>query len=117
MAFLLKQHKKVLLPFGENARYDLVVDEDGKFIRIQCKSGRKIGAEIHFNACSSGVNGRKDYRGQIEYFGVYCAELDKAYLVPVCKANKTDTVLRLAPSTTRNSILRNKSLYAKDFQI
>jgi hypothetical protein len=27
----------VLIPYGENARYDLVGEKDGKFIRVQVK--------------------------------------------------------------------------------
>jgi hypothetical protein len=30
----------VLLPFGVNQRYDLVLDLDGRFVRAQCKTGR-----------------------------------------------------------------------------
>jgi uncharacterized protein YqeY len=37
LAQLLKQDKKVLLPFGDNQRYDLVIDEGGQFIRARCK--------------------------------------------------------------------------------
>jgi hypothetical protein len=27
----------VLLPFGENTRYDLVIDDDGRLSRVQCR--------------------------------------------------------------------------------
>jgi hypothetical protein len=30
----------VLMPFGENTRYDLVIDDGETFSRIQCKTGR-----------------------------------------------------------------------------
>jgi hypothetical protein len=40
MAALLKHGTKVLLPFGDNFRYDLVVEEDGQFSRIQCETGK-----------------------------------------------------------------------------
>lgn len=36
---LLKRNLTVSVPFGENARYDLVVDDDGDFERVQCKTG------------------------------------------------------------------------------
>ena len=30
----------VLMPFGENTRYDLVIDRCGSLSRVQCKTGR-----------------------------------------------------------------------------
>jgi hypothetical protein len=40
MAALLRRGKKVLMPFSDNCRYDIVVEENGSFTRIQCKTGR-----------------------------------------------------------------------------
>jgi hypothetical protein len=40
MAALVAAGKAVLFPFGENTRYDLVIDEGGRFVRLQCKTGR-----------------------------------------------------------------------------
>ena len=42
IAALLKMGKNVLLPFGDNQRYDVVIEEKGKFIRIQVKTAREI---------------------------------------------------------------------------
>jgi hypothetical protein len=63
----------VLLPFGGgNGRYDMVIDDNGTFYRVQCKTVRleKNGTVIAFNAASStyhyyGGKGRewRDYRG------------------------------------------------------
>jgi len=31
----------ILIPYGDNTRYDLVIeDADGNFYRVQCKTGR-----------------------------------------------------------------------------
>jgi len=32
--------KPVLMPYGDSLRYDLVIDEEDGFKRIQCKTGR-----------------------------------------------------------------------------
>jgi hypothetical protein len=40
LAELIRNDLVVLLPFGDNQRYDFVVDNHGEFIRIQCKTGR-----------------------------------------------------------------------------
>ena len=36
-AKLLKEGWNVLFPFGENNRYDLVGEKDGKFLKVQVK--------------------------------------------------------------------------------
>ena len=119
---IIKNNKHVLLPFGDNLRYDLVIDEEGKFHRIQVKMARidknRLG-RLRFNTCSSTshrVNGsKKDYQGQIEFFGVYSRELDKVYLIPIDKvATKREAVLLLIePRNKNNSGVR----YAKDYEI
>jgi hypothetical protein len=103
MAALIKAGKQVLLPIGENQRYDLVVEEAGKFIRIQCKAGRlnRDQSVIIFRACSIHSHrgyGTKDYRGEADVFGVYVPDLNKVYLVPVEDVAKTCGNLRLVPS-------------------
>src|ERR1700737_1320858 len=69
----------VLTPYGDNQRYDLAIeDADGQFWRVQCKTGwvESDGAYIEFKTASSYYHtkagrtghGRKDYRGQVNYF-------------------------------------------------
>lgn len=87
VAALVKVGKTVLLPATQNARYDLVFEDDGCFVRVQIKNGRYRDGSVQFNAYSThhhrnGVNMRA-YEGEVDFFGVYCAELDKTYLVPI----------------------------------
>jgi hypothetical protein len=102
-AALALQGKVVLLPLGDFQRYDLVFDDNGRFYRVQCKMGRFIDGAIHFYPCSvdsrsqKGTCIRKGYAGEVEYFGVYCPELKKCYLVPVEHAPLTHCCLRLEP--------------------
>lgn len=87
LAAFLRANKVVLKPFGDNQRYDLVVEEEGRFFRIQCKTGRiaKDDGSLEFSTCSSNWNTgeRRQYKGQIELFAAYCRETDSIYLVPV----------------------------------
>jgi hypothetical protein len=110
LARLLEIYDVILLPFGENQRYDLVVEYLGSFIRVQCKTGRLYGDVIHFNACSSVYHHpnapqrddkSRDYRGAADFFGVYCRENDSVYLVPVEVVGTRSGTLRLG--ATRNS--------------
>ncbi len=102
MAALLRANRAVLRPWGDNQRYDLVIDEgDGRFSRVQCKTGKldKSGSSLTFptRSVAGGVRSR-DYRGQIEFFGVYAPEIDKVYLVPIDAVGVRAATLRLTPS-------------------
>ena len=86
MAALLRHGKNVLMPFGYNCRYDLVVEHDGLFFRIQCKTGRMERGAVVFAVASSQYHRggkRQHYRGQIDAFGVFCPENGKVYVVPI----------------------------------
>jgi hypothetical protein len=79
----------VLVPFGENTRYDLVIDDGVDLARVQCKTGRLRNGAVRFNACSSYAHHRssrftsRSYLGEIDYFAVYCRDTANVYLVPI----------------------------------
>jgi hypothetical protein len=79
----------VSIPFGENARYDLVIDDGGRLARVQCKTGRLRNGAIVFRTSSSYAHhraprqNRLHYQGQIDFFGVYCRATRGSYLVPI----------------------------------
>jgi hypothetical protein len=111
----------VLMPFGENTRYDLVIDDGQAFARIQCKTGRLRGGAVLFNTCSCyghhmnpGMS-RRDYKGQIDYFAVHCFETGWVYLVPIAAMpNKSGGSLRV--ETPRNN-QRRSVRWAADFEL
>ena len=55
-AELVKRGHRVLIPYGNNHRYDLVIDVGGRFLRAQCKTGRLRDGVIRFNTVSTRVN-------------------------------------------------------------
>ena len=74
------------MPWGGRHRYDFVVDEgNGRFTRVQCKSGVYRRSAIYFRTCSADKRQPMGdpYVGQIDAFAVYCPELDRAYLIPI----------------------------------
>ena len=104
LAALLRADKVVLQPFGDNQRYDLVVDEGGRFIRVQCKTGNLKKGVIMFKSCSTHYHrgkGFTSYRGQADVFGVYVPALDKTYMVPVEDVPEQRAHLRLEPPKNR----------------
>jgi hypothetical protein len=92
----------VLEPFGDNERYDVVIEESGSFYRVQIKTGRLENGRIQFETRSSGTLTRKikkeGYEGEIDVFAVYSPEIEEAFIVPVSKAPKTTMGLRVEES-------------------
>ncbi len=92
----------VSIPFGENHRYDLIVDGGNGLRKVQVKTGRLRHGSIVYNCCSShahhGGPTTRHYVGQIDYFAIYCPELASAYLVPIGEAPKGKGYLRVDPA-------------------
>lgn len=82
---------KCLIPWGHDCRYDIAIDDDGKLIRVQCKTARYLEERrcLEFNTAITyaRVGGkphiRKGYKGEADYFGLYVPVTGKIYLVPV----------------------------------
>lgn len=118
---LVSRGLEVLQPLGDHLRYDLAYyrEETAELIRIQCKAGRyvsDIGCILfkNFNR-TGGRSQRRGYVGDAEYFGVYCEELHKVYLVPVDLVPYTGEVhLRVMPSKNNQT---KKVIWAKDYEM
>ena len=89
MLVLRSQGLAIYVPFGENTRTDLVIDNGHKLERVQCKTGRLRQGAVRWNVCSHyGHHAnpkvvRRDYQGDVDYFGIYCPETAAVYLVPI----------------------------------
>lgn len=100
---LAKAGWTILMPYGDGQRYDLVIDGPDGFRKVQCKTGRLSddGSVIAFNAQSTSAHGSvtRSYKGEVDYFGVYCPQLDKTYLIPMSDdLPDTEIALRILPS-------------------
>lgn len=104
---LLENGYAVSLPFGDNLRYDLIVDDGRHLLRVQCKTGRlDTKGSIAFPVCSCANHrgrGRRDYRGDIDAFGVYCPDTGSVYLVPMSALNGCRREARLRVNPARNA--------------
>lgn len=106
-------------PYGGSERYDIVIEDvDGQFWRIQCKTGWIENGAIRFDTANHNVTGKKrdwrHYRGQRDYFAVYCGDLGKAYLVPVDHVGRARAHLRIEPP--KNSQEKHVR-WAKDYEL
>ena len=99
---LVRRGYSVLLPFGVNQRYDLVLDQGERFVRVQCKTARLRRGCVEFSTQSVRSNTRRTitrgYRGDADLFLVYCPDTNGIYAVPVDEAPAGHGYLRVDPA-------------------
>lgn len=80
---------KVSIPYGEDCKYDMIVDKDGNLYRIQCKTSRALpdsneGFKFNTRSVVITTHGAKESRytrKEIDYFATVYE--GNCYLVPV----------------------------------
>jgi hypothetical protein len=127
-ARLLEVGKTVLRPLGDNCRFDLVIYEDGRFLRVRCKTatwdrgyngeakGKRTGLifAAYSSANHTGAKGKKGYRGDADLFGVYFPPLRTVYLVPVDECAPSEIHLRILPPANGQ---RRGVRFAADYEL
>jgi hypothetical protein len=124
LAIMLALHEAgydLLVPFGENTRYDLAIDDGSRLARVQCKTGRLRNGAVAFNTCSSYAHHpnprviKRDYQGEIDYFAVFCPETQRSYLIPIAEVPmRRRASLRVHPARNNQQLgIR----FAADFEI
>ena len=105
------------IPYGEDCRYDLIADIDGKLIRVQCKTSREVEQgviEFPCRSCRSNThsNLRRRYSAdEVDYFATFWD--GKCYLVPISECSVAKR-LRFTPPKNGQKVGVS---YAKDYEI
>jgi hypothetical protein len=106
----------VLVPQNSALRYDIVVEKDGVFQRVQIKTGRLIKDDV-INFHTSSVDSTRKievyYQGEIELFAVYCPYNQKVYAMKIQDAPLGTCSMRLKPA--KNNQL-NGIRWAADYE-
>jgi hypothetical protein len=105
----------VLVPFGGGLAFDLgvVLPPDGRFVRIQVKSGRVRKGCVEFNTCSTDHgSGPQTYVGRPDVIAVHVSHLDRVFIVPVGECPPSTGFLRL--DQARNN-QRRRIRFAADY--
>ena len=102
-AELVKRGHRLLIPYGNNHRYDLVINVGGRFLRAQCKTGRLRDGVIRFNTVSTRINTVRTFitpydQDQIDLFLIYCPDTDRVYALDVDEAAASHGALRVDPA-------------------
>lgn len=118
-AALMRTGRRVLRPLSNGLRYDLLIDnDDGTYTRVQCKSGVLKNGGVLFRVYS--VSGHRTkavpYHGQVDAFGIYCAQTGAAYLVPMADIAGCNAMVCLRVFPARNSQTRGVH-FAQDYVI
>ena len=95
----------VLRPITEHGRYDLAFEIGPRIVRVQCKWGALdedrsiIRVRLQSNWCTPTGYARRSYtEDEIDAVAVYCADLDRCYLLPSrLVAGRREIWLRLQP--------------------
>ena len=92
----------VLVPLNSGLRYDIAVEKDAIFRRVQIKTGRLLNSGvILFNTSSLDPitrNSQLNYYGDIDWFAMYCPQNRKVYLMNVNDVPPNNCRLRTTPA-------------------
>jgi len=98
---LIRRGYSVLVPFGVNQRYDLVLDCGGRLLKAQCKTGRLRDGVVQFSSQSVQTNTKRvrtrSYAGEVDLFIVFCPGTERVYVVPVEDVPNSCMYLRVDP--------------------
>ena len=111
LAEFTKRQIQVAIPFGDNARYDLIAEFNGKLNKIQVKYCGQITENNSFICpCASSTNHTTNkhlstYDNDVDYMAFYLASIDKLLLVPIEKLKGKKTItFRLEPPKNGQNI-------------
>lgn len=115
MTRLIELGHKVSIPYGDNCRYDLILDLNGTLQKIQIKTGRyKDGCVVFETRSVNKIGGcyqRNNYKNQVHYFIIYCPQLNQLYIIDPNELSNTSGRLRVDPP--KRTYLKN-IIWAKD---
>jgi hypothetical protein len=114
----------VLRPCFQIGRYDLVIEDEKRTLsRVQCKTGQITDGAMIFRPWSLRAAKRETgwkrvhagYAGEIDYYGVYCPDNDKVYLLPISDVNTSCACsLRIDPPKNNQ---QKRIRWAKDYEV
>lgn len=105
----------VLSPFGDNQRYDFVIDRGLGFEKIQVKTARLKNGYVKFPSCSSYAHrggSAKGYKGECDYFAAFCPDNHIIYFIKVNECGERGVILRITPPKNNQ---KSKVRYAFDY--
>lgn len=97
---------QVLIPYGDYARYDFVIDVNNKFYRVQCKTSSKRDEGVYEFSCRSTAANysraatRSYTEEEIDFYATMIE--DECYLIPITECGVRSKTLRFVEPKTNN---------------
>lgn len=116
LAEFLKHGINVLIPYGDNLPYDLVICINNIFYKIQVKTTEQVVDDcMVFNICKSNPYTKKNVKytkEEVDYFALYCVETNWCGLISINECGVKE--LRIKTQPPKNNQL-DKSKLADDY--
>lgn len=88
----------ISIPWGDNARYDFVLDVNHKLYKIQCKTSSLQEEGVYKFKCNStyvNTQGNRNESYSAEEVDFFCTFIEgKCYLIPFSETSKREKVMR-----------------------
>jgi hypothetical protein len=121
IAMLLDKEYTVLMPFGDNKRYDVVIEIKGQFTRIQVKTGHIrngcIITKLYSTYKIKGKNIRRHYtKEEIDCFIIYSPDMNKFYKLDIKDTNVGEICLRINQPKSSKGNQKSRFNFAEKFE-
>ena len=123
LAELLKKGYSVSKPFGDNQKYDLIIDDRNYLLKAQCKTATLVNGALQCpitrtkGIWKKGEAHREPYSNKdVDVFLFYNEDLNKVYWVPFSLVSNKKTAISLRVEKTKNN--QNKGVFlAESFEL
>jgi len=99
---------RVTKPWGDNSPYDLVIETNGRFLRVQVKCTRFRRGRSY--KCHLDSNGHPYTPDQIDFIAAYIIPTDTWYILPIRATNAQPDIL-LTPHNPRSKYEKYKEAW------
>lgn len=106
---IIRAGRSIAIPFGDNDKYDLLMDTGDSILRVQCKTAWEVTpGNIRFNAHSQttrdGEYLEAGYSGEIDAFAVRYPNTEEFFWIPIEEAADHSMHLRFEAAIDHPSI-------------
>ena len=117
MADLIQRGFVVLSPAGNHPHYDLVIEKDGIFKRVQVRYNTQINGVLFVKLFTVGHGGKSNFHtiDNVDIIAVYDSTDKKIYYLQRNEIGRVRTILSLRITAPKNNMTKNIR-YARDFQ-
>jgi len=120
LSALMRRGLSVSVPFGDNDRYDRVVDDGQQLYRVQCKTGSRVNGTIRFKLYSSTVSDGELVdtaysAGEVDAFVVAAPSAEPLYWVDIDETGSGEMRLRIKEPHPKAP--KSKINWAADFEL